>query len=250
MITAITGITGITGIERRIAVVESKIAVRRGTSTGGSGPAGGSLDVGAPPDPLLGFDPFGAAYQRAVQASGLGAQDAANSNASSTSDPAINPAISSNANGMRIDNRSTVGQVGGYGPMPVPPELASYGNGQIPAGALEPVGQGDHRLYAPAANAWKAAVAAARSQGIDLRLTDSYRSYDQQVALAAAKGLTSDGGLAAAPGTSNHGWGLAVDVNVDDAAARIWLRANGHRFGFVEAVRGEPWHWEFRPSQA
>jgi LAS superfamily LD-carboxypeptidase LdcB len=70
------------------------------------------------------------------------------------------------------------------------------------------------------------------------------------VGLAAAKGLYADGGLAAVPGTSNHGWGLAVDVDTDQAGAQQWMQANGHRFGFVEAVRREPWHWEFRPAQA
>ncbi|MBI5087590.1 MAG: D-alanyl-D-alanine carboxypeptidase family protein [Actinobacteria bacterium] len=134
--------------------------------------------------------------------------------------------------------------------MPVPAELTAYGNGRIPADALEPIGQGSHRLYAPAAAAWREAVAAARADGIDLQITDSYRSYDQQVDLVARKGLYSEGGLGATPGTSNHGWGLAVDVDVTDASTLTWMRTNGHRFGFVEAVPREPWHWEFRPQQA
>ena len=143
-----------------------------------------------------------------------------------------------------------MGQIGGYGSMPVPAELAVYGNGQLPSSALQPIGQGGHRLWGPAAQAWQSAVAAARAEGIELKVTDSYRSYDQQVDLAERKGLYKNGGLGATPGTSNHGWGLAVDVDVSDQAAMSWMRTNGYRFGFVEAVPREPWHWEFRPHQA
>jgi hypothetical protein len=140
--------------------------------------------------------------------------------------------------------------IGGYGPMPVPAELAGYGNGQIPAAALTPLAsQPHHQHAAPAAAAWDAAVAAAAADGIKLRITDSYRSYDQQVDLAQRKGLHSQGGLAATPGTSNHGWGLAVDADVTDRATYNWLSVNGARFGWVEAVGREPWHWEFRPNQ-
>jgi D-alanyl-D-alanine carboxypeptidase len=70
------------------------------------------------------------------------------------------------------------------------------------------------------------------------------------VDLVARKGLYANGGLGAVPGTSNHGWGVAVDADITNPATKAWLQANGHRFGFVEAVPREPWHWEFRPSQA
>lgn len=145
---------------------------------------------------------------------------------------------------------ASVGQIGGYGQMPVPEELRGYGNGQIPTSALTSIGQGGHKLWGPAAESWKQAVAAAAADGVELRVTDSYRSYAEQVDLAQRKGLYENGGLAAVPGTSNHGWGLAVDVDITDPATLDWIRANGYRFGFVEAVRREPWHWEYRPQQA
>ena len=91
---------------------------------------------------------------------------------------------------------------------------------------------------------------AAAAEGITLRVTDTYRSYDEQVDLVARKGLYSEGGYGATPGTSNHGWGLALDADVNDPAVMSWMRTNAHRFGFVEAVPREPWHWEFRPTQA
>jgi len=139
--------------------------------------------------------------------------------------------------------------IGGYGSMPVPPSLAAFGNGNVPATALTPIRQSGHRLYAPAAAAWDGLVSAAAADGVSIRITDSYRSYDQQVDLVKRKGLYSEGGLGARPGTSNHGWGLAIDADVNDARTLDWIRANGPRFGYVEAVPREPWHWEFRPQQ-
>ncbi len=103
---------------------------------------------------------------------------------------------------------------------------------------------------APAAQAWRACVEAARADGIDLTITDSYRTFDQQVDLVQRKGLYSNGGYGATPGTSNHGWGLAVDADVTAPQTLDWMRANAYKFGFVEAVPREPWHWEFRPQQA
>jgi D-alanyl-D-alanine carboxypeptidase len=126
----------------------------------------------------------------------------------------------------------------------VPPELRGYGNGRIPREALETIGIGQHRLATEAAQAFKAMRAAAAAEGIDVGVTDSYRPYDEQVDLVRRKGLYSQGGYAAVPGTSPHGWGMAIDVDVTpDGLA--WLRANAGRFGFVENVPREPWHWEY-----
>lgn len=125
-----------------------------------------------------------------------------------------------------------------------PAALLQYGNGKIPVELLTPIGINSHRLYAPAAEGFIAMRAAAAAEGIDIGVTDSYRTYEQQVDLAARKGLYKNGGLAAVPGTSKHGWGMAVDIDVDPAGL-AWMRANAERFGFVENVPREPWHWEF-----
>lgn len=132
-----------------------------------------------------------------------------------------------------------------HGPVDgVPAELARYGNGRIPAAALTEIGSGNHRLWDPAARAFQAMEAAAARDGVTFGVTDSYRSYESQVDVARRKGLYSQGGLAAVPGTSKHGWGLALDLDLD-AKAQAWMRDNGARFGFVENVPREPWHWEF-----
>jgi D-alanyl-D-alanine carboxypeptidase len=126
----------------------------------------------------------------------------------------------------------------------VPPELRAYGNGRIPREALETIGIGQHRLATAAAQAFKAMRAAAAAEGIEVGVTDSYRPYDEQVDLVRRKGLYSQGGYAAVPGTSPHGWGMAIDVDVTPGGL-AWLRANAARFGFVENVPREPWHWEY-----
>jgi zinc D-Ala-D-Ala carboxypeptidase len=136
---------------------------------------------------------------------------------------------------------------GQYPRLTPPAELVGYGNGRIPAERLESIGVGSHRLYSPAARAYRQMTADAAAQGVTIGITDSYRSYDSQVELAGRKGLYSQGGLAATPGTSNHGWGLAVDLDLD-ANAQQWMRDHAASYGFVEDTPREPWHWAYRPA--
>jgi hypothetical protein len=126
----------------------------------------------------------------------------------------------------------------------IPPELAKYGNGRIPTGELESIGIGEHRMWSPAAEAFTAMRTAAAGAGVTIGVTDSYRNYDQQVDLARRKGLYKDGGLGAVPGTSEHGWGRAVDVDVNGVGL-AWMRSHAAAFGFTENTPREPWHWGF-----
>lgn len=129
----------------------------------------------------------------------------------------------------------------------VPIELRPYGNGRIPAEALSPIGGTSHRLWAPAARSFEAMQSAAAAEGVTIGITDSYRTYESQVDLVGRKGLYAQGGLAAAPGTSKHGWGVATDLRLD-ATAQSWMRTNAGRYGFVENVAREPWHWQYVPT--
>jgi LAS superfamily LD-carboxypeptidase LdcB len=143
------------------------------------------------------------------------------------------------------------------GTSPAVADLAArWSNGQIPAGSMCEV-EFDSRqlLQCDAADALGDLNEAYRAQfGTDLRLTDSYRSLAGQVAVKQAKGF-----LAATPGTSNHGWGLAIDVagigglGQFDSPGYVWLKAHAEDFGWHHP-RGmepggsgpqEPWHWEF-----
>lgn len=144
---------------------------------------------------------------------------------------------------------TTPAEPSGHRDATAPAELAQYGNGRIPAAALAPIGIGNHRLWGPAASSFQRMAQAAAADGVRIGVTDSYRSYDSQVDLAERKGLYSEGGLAARPGTSTHGWGLSLDLDLDDRA-QAWMRANGARFGFVEDVPREPWHWTYSAGPA
>lgn len=90
--------------------------------------------------------------------------------------------------------------------------------------------------------------------GGDLPVGGTYRTLEEQVALKAAKGS-----LAATPGTSHHGWGVAVDfegfggVGQFDTLLYQWMAEHAPTFGWVHptglgpggAGPLEPWHWEF-----
>lgn len=127
-----------------------------------------------------------------------------------------------------------------------PAELAAYGNGQIPREVLTPLGQGDHRLWRPAAESFQRMAAAAAADGVQIAVSESYRDLATQHQLADQLGLYSEGGLAAEPGTSDHGWGRAIDID-DNPSALAWMRANAGAFGFRENVAREPWHWTYLP---
>ncbi len=129
----------------------------------------------------------------------------------------------------------------------IPTDLAAYGNGRIPASALSKVGDTNHRLWAPAAESLTRMIADAKRDGVTIGITDSYRPYAEQVDLVRRKGLYSQGGLAAKPGTSEHGWGMAADLDLNSKAL-TWMRANAEKYGFDENVPRESWHWAFKPN--
>jgi LAS superfamily LD-carboxypeptidase LdcB len=125
-----------------------------------------------------------------------------------------------------------------------PTDLSAYGNGRIPTTALKPLGVGDHRLWAPAADNFRAMKAHAARDGVSIGINDSYRSYAEQVDMARRKGLYSQGGLAAAPGTSEHGLGKSLDLQLDTRALS-WMRAHADEYGFSNNVPRESWHWTY-----
>ena len=129
----------------------------------------------------------------------------------------------------------------------IPTDLAAYGNGRIPASALANVGTTDHKLWAPAADAMTRLIADAKRDGVTIGINETYRPYAEQVDLAHRKGLYSQGGLAAKPGTSEHGWGMAADLDLN-AKALTWMRANAGKYGFDNNVPRESWHWAYKPK--
>ncbi len=129
----------------------------------------------------------------------------------------------------------------------MPSTIAGLRNGELPDVALDAIGNGGHRLERGAAVAFRRMEAAAALDGVTLKVSDSYRTLADQKRTAANVGLYQEGGLAAVPGTSTHGWGLSVDIETDTRSLQ-WLRANATRFGFAEDVAREPWHYTYRPA--
>jgi hypothetical protein len=132
-------------------------------------------------------------------------------------------------------------------------DLSGYANGMIPLAALCPLwGAPGEYLRADAAYAFgRLSQAYAAAFGTPLCVTDSYRSYAEQVALHARKPR-----LAAVPGTSNHGWATAADlcggIESFGTATHTWMLLNAPAFGWFHPAWAEPtgslpepWHWEF-----
>lgn len=122
-------------------------------------------------------------------------------------------------------------------------------NGNLNASQLEGIGVGSMKAAPPAARAIRAMRAAAAREGINIGVTDAYRDYATQVRLKQQKGR-----LAATPGRSNHGWGLAFDLSDNgrsiqrSSATYRWMKANSERFGIYGPLASpyEIWHWEYR----
>jgi LAS superfamily LD-carboxypeptidase LdcB len=146
-----------------------------------------------------------------------------------------------------VASSATAGKTYALNSNGIPTDLAGYGNGRIPATALEQVGDTRHKLWAPAAESLTRMMADAQKAGVHIGVTDSYRPYAEQVDLARRKGLHSQGGLAAKPGTSEHGWGMAADLDLN-AKATSWMKQHGAEHGFVNNVSREPWHWAYQPA--
>ncbi len=136
---------------------------------------------------------------------------------------------------------------------PCTEDTAPYANGLFPDSALCPVwGAPGERLSPPAAAAFSAMSQAYAAQtGTPLCITDSYRSYAEQISVKVTRGR-----FAATPGTSRHGLGRAVDLcgGVDDfgSAAHHWMRQNAPLYGWFHPAWAEaggslpePWHWEY-----
>jgi hypothetical protein len=74
---------------------------------------------------------------------------------------------------------------------------------------------------------------------------DLYRDLDRQRFWKDYWTAHGEPGKAAAVGTSNHGWGLAADVQGwNTVAALAWLTANSRAYGYLlHTVPSEQWHW-------
>jgi hypothetical protein len=128
---------------------------------------------------------------------------------------------------------------------------ATYQNGRLPRSALSPIYIPGNTAFLGnrAARNWNTMRLCALASGHDLYpeasswhpAATAYRTYQEQVALYNQYGYPH----AAYPGTSNHGWGRAVDLATH--AMRSWIDAHGEQFGWGKHgdAPDEWWHITF-----
>jgi D-alanyl-D-alanine carboxypeptidase len=126
----------------------------------------------------------------------------------------------------------------------------SGSNGQLDPADLCTLWDGHSQLRADAAVSFAVLNQAFVARfGADMCLSSGYRTLAQQRAVKSEKG-----GLAAPPGKSNHGWGLAMDLCPSETtgAKWEWLNENGPAYGWDNPSWARPggsgpyekWHWE------
>lgn len=146
-----------------------------------------------------------------------------------------------------------------------PAQWDGYQNGRIPLTLLAPI-PWEPGLYLRAdAEAALSRLDAAYSAafGHDIVITSAYRDYQDQVAARTYWCGLGACGNAAVPGTSNHGWGVAVDIGENNhtvigyvSPTYAWMKAHGAQYGWVHPAWAEPggvgpheaWHFEFDGS--
>ena len=156
-------------------------------------------------------------------------------------------------------------------PAAIPAWVKGLKNGEIPAESMvkvAPLSGTKGSLVPEAAAAWRNLQNAAAAAGFTLTMTDGYRNLAEQEWLFTSRfQIENTGGKAkqwkgktfllkpkvanaAVPGTSNHGWGCAVDMALDGygAAAKpvagnpafmAWVRANAGPLGWSWEVQSE-----------
>jgi hypothetical protein len=135
----------------------------------------------------------------------------------------------------------------------LPPSGYGEVNGFLSEAGLCPLQMAPgHRLRTDAARAFdQLSRARLASSGTPLCVTDSYRSYYEQVDVFQRKP-----NLAATPGRSQHGWGLALDLGCGvqgfGSEAHRWMQQNAPSFGWIHPTwaqqggsKPEAWHWEY-----
>ena len=158
----------------------------------------------------------------------------------------------------------------------LPEGITPAQNGKVPADKLKRIHCGGH-LYIDAARSWLAMIRAAAQDNIFLSLNtpfNAYRGIEKQIKAFQNRfvsidnqddfpdnairvefedkiwQLKPDEAYAAIPGTSSHGYGLAVDIaNIGNKAVKAWLDKNAASFGFFKEYDFEPWHFTYIKSR-
>ena len=132
-------------------------------------------------------------------------------------------------------------------------EWGSYENGKIPDSELQTLSfSSGSKMNKKAAAAMEEMNKAYKADnGSDLTINEAYRDCATQIRYSKELGSRA---APAPPCVSNHGWGLAADIEVGafGSSTYNWLKANAHKYGYVHPAWAEPggsnpeqWHWEY-----
>ncbi|CAF1190018.1 unnamed protein product [Rotaria sordida] len=117
----------------------------------------------------------------------------------------------------------------------------------------------DNTMTTSTACAFDKMATAAKKAGVRITISSGFRTVARQEYFwnCYQTKACNNGNLAARPGKSNHGRGIALDLNTNcgsqsgakpncgGSKVYQWLKNNGHKYGFKRTVRSEPWHWEY-----
>ena len=128
-----------------------------------------------------------------------------------------------------------------------------YSNGGIPDSELQTLSfSSGNKMNKKAAAAMEEMNKAYKANnGSDLTINEAYRDCATQIRYSKELGSRA---APAPPCVSNHGWGLAADIEVGafGSSTYNWLKANAHKYGYVHPAWAEPggsnpeqWHWEY-----
>lgn len=174
----------------------------------------------------------------------------------------------------------------------LPKDLKGIENGKLTPDMLVDI-KPSGKMHKLAAQAWEAMRQAAKADGYSLCHVGAYRPFEDQLALFKERYVKGDSGdprkitrtwkgevymlkpkyaPAGSPGSSNHGWGLAIDAAllVDGKITQIttdpdgkkgpldsgldWLMENADKFGYSweikEGAQAEAWHIRYYPGDA
>ncbi|QYG95864.1 hypothetical protein HC251_25280 (plasmid) [Iamia sp. SCSIO 61187] len=143
-----------------------------------------------------------------------------------------------------------------YGYRDAPTAVPVAGQGPVPIAEVQGV-----PIHAALAPRVAAMITAAAADGVDLRIGNSYRTPEEQIALRRQHCGTSDYAIyempsgqcrppTARPGQSMHQQGLAIDFadcSSRSSACYRWLDANAGAYGLFN-LPSEPWHWSIDGS--
>ncbi|CAF3119353.1 unnamed protein product [Rotaria sp. Silwood2] len=117
----------------------------------------------------------------------------------------------------------------------------------------------DNTMTTTTACAFDKMATAAKQADVAIAIASGFRTIARQQYFwnCYQTGSCNGGNLAARPGTSNHGRGVALDLNTNcgsqsgsrpscgGSTVYQWLYNNAHKYGFTRTVQSEPWHWEY-----